>query len=86
VNWIDDVGIRPESTGISRTEVPLSRRARVTRSVFLGNLIQVHVRLDSGEQAHAEVPRSVEPFLEGESVFLYWREPDEMRFGASSDL
>jgi ABC-type Fe3+/spermidine/putrescine transport system ATPase subunit len=81
VNWIDGVGIRPESTRIARTSpdgIP-SRSARVTRSVFLGNVIQVHVRLDTGEEAHAEIPRTTDPFHEGEAVFMHWREQDEMR-------
>jgi ABC-type Fe3+/spermidine/putrescine transport system ATPase subunit len=81
VNWIDGVGIRPESTEISRVapQGPLSRRARVTRSVFLGNLIQVHVKLESGEEAQAEVARTADGFREGDTVYVHWREQDEMR-------
>ena len=80
VNWIDGMGLRPESTRISRstTEGCPSRRGRVTRSVFLGNLIQVWVRLESGEEVHAEVPRTGEGFSEGDSVFLYWSRDDEL--------
>ncbi len=84
VNWIDGVGIRPESVGISRLASPeglSTRGGRVTRSVFLGNLVQVHVRLDSGEEAHAEVPRTMAAFQEGEAVYLHWQSQDEMRLG-----
>ena len=81
VNWIGQVGIRPESTRISRAalEGPSVRRARVTRSVFLGNLVQVYLRLDSGEEVHAEIPRSTETFPEGEIVYVDWHPRDEMR-------
>lgn len=82
VNWIGDVGIRPESTRLSRT-VPTdgmrSMRAQVTRSVFLGNLLQVHVKLESGEEAVAEVSRGEGTFAEGEQVFVHWKTQDEMR-------
>jgi ABC-type Fe3+/spermidine/putrescine transport system ATPase subunit len=79
VNWIDGVGVRPESTRISRTEISKGIRAQVTRSVFLGNLLQVHARLESGEEAIAEIPRGDGGFAEGEQVFLHWQPQDEMR-------
>jgi ABC-type Fe3+/spermidine/putrescine transport system ATPase subunit len=81
VNWIDGIGIRPESTEISRVapEGSGARRATVTRSVFLGNLIQVHVKLESGEEAQAEVARAADGFREGETVYVHWSPRDEMR-------
>jgi len=79
VNWIGGVGVRPESTRISRSAASEWRGGQVTRSVFLGNLIQVWVRLDSGEEAHAEIPRDGETFGVGERVFLGWDQNDEMR-------
>ncbi len=81
VNWIDTVGIRPESMRISRSapESGRSRRATVTRSVFLGNLLQVHARLETGEDAITEIARSEGAFAEGEPVFLDWHPQDEMR-------
>src|ERR1017187_7151816 len=82
VNWIDGVGVRPESTRISRTAPPeasRTQRAQVTRSVFLGNLLQVHARLESGEEAIVEIPRADGTFAEGEHVFLQWQPQDEMR-------
>lgn len=78
VNWIDGVGIRPEATGISRAEIRHGRQGKVTGTVFLGNLVQVHVRLDTGEEAHAEIPRNAEPFQEGDTVHLHWNPQDEM--------
>ncbi len=79
VNWIEAVGIRPEATQISRTEVSNGVPAQVTRSVFLGNVVQIHARLESGEEAVAEIPRRDGGFREGERVFLHWRMEDEIR-------
>jgi ABC-type Fe3+/spermidine/putrescine transport system ATPase subunit len=81
VNWIDGIGIRPESTCLSRTAPEATKvlRAHVTRSVFLGNLLQVHARLESGEEAIVEIPRSDATFTEGEQVFVHWEARDEMR-------
>jgi len=82
VNWIDGVGVRPESTRLSRVapaDGSRAFRAQVTRSVFLGNLLQVYVRLDSGEEAIVEIARSDGGFAEGEQVFLHWQPQDEMR-------
>jgi len=81
VNWIDGVGIRPESTRISRSAPTHAKAmpAQVTRSVFLGNLLQVCVRLESGEEAIVEIARADGAFAEGEQVFLHWQQRDEMR-------
>jgi len=82
VNWIDGIGLRPEITGIAR-QAPadvISRAATVVHSTFLGNCIQVMARLDSGEQAVAELARGNGAFQTGEAVHLYWKPADEMRF------
>jgi ABC-type Fe3+/spermidine/putrescine transport system ATPase subunit len=82
VNWIDGIGIRPESTCISRCAPgngAQALRAQVTRSVFLGNLLQVYARLESGEEAIVEIARADGVFAEGEQVFVHWRAQDEMR-------
>jgi ABC-type Fe3+/spermidine/putrescine transport system ATPase subunit len=79
VNWIEGVGVRPESTRISRTSMSKGIRAQVTRSVFLGNLLQVHAKLESGEEAIVEISRGDGGFVEGEQVFLHWQPQDEMR-------
>ncbi len=83
INWIDGVGIRPEATRISPSppaDAARARQGQVLRSVFLGNCIQVHVQLSTGEQSIAEIPRSRETFAAGDMVHLYWSEADEMRF------
>jgi ABC-type Fe3+/spermidine/putrescine transport system ATPase subunit len=83
VNWIGGVGVRPEALRLLR-DLPSNgdRRlaATVTRCLFLGNCVQVQVRLDGGHEAVAEVPRSVESFRAGEAVYACWRDSDEMVF------
>ena len=86
VNWIDGIGVRPETTGLSRTgpvngytSVP----ATITRTVFLGDCIHVAARLATGEEAVAQVPRqdvSNGGYHVGEPIHVWWKHDDEMRF------
>jgi ABC-type Fe3+/spermidine/putrescine transport system ATPase subunit len=81
VNWIGGVGVRPEATRIARTPENHGARsspARVTHSVFLGDCFQVLVRLDSGEDAVAQVHRSFATFVPGEAVHICWSPADEI--------
>jgi ABC-type Fe3+/spermidine/putrescine transport system ATPase subunit len=82
VNWIGGFGLRPESLRLGRAAHASDpcRAATVLRSVFLGNCLQVHVRLASGEEAIAEVERSDQTFQTGDAVFAFWRSADEMVF------
>ena len=82
VNWIDGVGLRPEVLRLARG-APASdpfREATVLRSVFLGNCLQVHLRLASGEEVVAEIARSAEMFQAGDAVYACWRSADQMEF------
>jgi ABC-type Fe3+/spermidine/putrescine transport system ATPase subunit len=81
VNWIGGVGVRPEATRIARNPENHGARsspARVTNSVFLGDCFQVLVRLDTGEDAVAQVHRSFATFEPGESVHICWSPADEI--------
>ncbi len=83
VNWIDGAGVRPEATRISRAAPPQDTRgtpATVAGCVFLGNCFHVEARLASGGSVLAEVPRPDGGFDPGESVHVWWRTSDEMRF------
>jgi ABC-type Fe3+/spermidine/putrescine transport system ATPase subunit len=83
VNWIGEAGLRPEAIRISRPGQRTAacwRPAVVTGSVFLGNCVQVMARLESGEEAVAEVPRDLASFQKGEAVEICWHPHDEMRF------
>jgi len=85
VNWIDGIGVRPETTRLSRTG-PVngyaSMPATITRTVFLGDCIQVAARLGTGEEAIAQVPRQDMDggYHIGEPVHVWWTHGDEMRF------
>jgi ABC-type Fe3+/spermidine/putrescine transport system ATPase subunit len=83
VNWIDGIGLRPEVTRISRT-LPSNggrfRPATVTGSVFLGNCVHVLTRLETGEDAVAEIPRCNGSYQTGEAIHVCWNPSDEMIF------
>ncbi len=78
VNWIGGVGLRPEATRISRDGA--GEPATVAGCVFLGDCVQVIARLESGENAVAQIPRAAAEFQAGESVRVSWDPADEMRF------
>lgn len=83
VNWIDDMGLRPEVTRISRSAPGngvASRPATVERCVFLGNCVQVLARLESGEEAVAQIARGDAAYEPGTAVHVCWDQGDEMRF------
>jgi ABC-type Fe3+/spermidine/putrescine transport system ATPase subunit len=83
VNWIGAVGLRPEATRVGRPgerNGSCWRPAVVTGSVFLGNCVHVLVRLESGEDTVAEVPRELAQFRNGDAVEICWHPHDEMRF------
>lgn len=83
LNWISNVGVRPEATRLSREASEAGDQARpavVTRSTFLGNCFHVEARLEDGQTVTAEVSRLENPFVLGESVFIWWQAEDELRF------
>jgi ABC-type Fe3+/spermidine/putrescine transport system ATPase subunit len=83
VNWIDGIGVRPESTRVARepeANGACSRSAVVTGTVFLGDCVQVLARLATGEQAVAQVARGQAAFGVGDIVHISWHAQDEMKF------
>jgi len=83
VNWIDGIGVRPESLRLARVEPSNGQRFRpatVVRSVFLGNCLHVQLRLANGDGAVAEAPRSEGTLQAGESIYVCWDRSDEMVF------
>jgi spermidine/putrescine transport system ATP-binding protein len=87
VNWIDGIGVRPEATRVcpqDRAAAPddgaRCRKAIVTGLVFLGDRIQVHTRLATGEPVIAQLPRGQGAFGTGDAVEIRWHPDDEMRF------
>ena len=84
VNWIGEAGLRPEvdpDQPSGRAAAACWRPAVVTGSVFLGNCVHVMARLESGEEAVAEVPRELAPFQKGDAVEICWHAArrDEVR-------
>jgi ABC-type Fe3+/spermidine/putrescine transport system ATPase subunit len=83
MNWIDGVGLRPEVTHLA-AEPPgdgvRSFPATVVHSVFLGNCVQVQVRLAGGETMTAETSRRDVAFRNGDAVHAWWRAEDELHF------
>jgi spermidine/putrescine transport system ATP-binding protein len=85
VNWIGDVGLRPEATRVGPPGARNGscwRPAVVTGSVFLGNCIHILARLNSGEEATVEVAREAGSFRPGDTVEICWHPHDEMRFAS----
>jgi spermidine/putrescine transport system ATP-binding protein len=83
VNWIGGAGVRPEATCLAVSRGAGQRRyapGRVTGSVFLGDCVQVMVRLDSGEDVVSQVPRPAAGFPAGAPVEICWDPADEMVF------
>jgi ABC-type Fe3+/spermidine/putrescine transport system ATPase subunit len=86
VNWIDGqkTGVRPEATRIGR-EAPAGdlriQTAEVRNAVFLGNCVHIETRTSAGGRIVAEVPCDQNPYREGDSVYVWWKPTDELRFG-----
>ena len=87
MNWIGDVGVRPEATRITRGQPASGVRSVggvVENSTYLGNYFHVRARLTSGETIVAEVPRPEQSFRAGEPVNMWWHAADEMRPSAET--
>lgn len=83
VNWIGDVGVRPEAMRIARQASPNGHRslpATIVQSTFLGNCVHLDTRLSDGAPVVVEVSRLGESFAPGESVHVWWEPADELRF------
>lgn len=84
VNWINNVGVRPESTRLAAVPPAggngtCSLAVTVAESMFLGNCMQVEVRGPAGERIVAEVPRDEGVFERGQAVHAWWAATDEIR-------
>jgi ABC-type Fe3+/spermidine/putrescine transport system ATPase subunit len=82
VNWIEGVGLRPESIRVSRDSPPRGlnhSRAVVQGTTFLGNAIHLHANLPNGGNCTAEIDQNDGTFAAGDAVFLSWHAADELR-------
>src|SRR5580704_1273037 len=58
INWIGDIGVRPEAMRITKgppRKAAGSRPATVVQSTFLGNCVHVEARLPDGQMVVAEI-------------------------------
>ncbi len=83
VNWIGGIGVRPEAMTVARS--PGGERSRqspgvITGSTFLGDCVQVQVRLSGGEDIVVQVSRASAGFAAGDAVHIGWDPGDEMSF------
>jgi spermidine/putrescine transport system ATP-binding protein len=83
VNWIEGIGVRPESMRVSRDAAVAAQRrfpGIITGSTFLGDCVQVQVRLTAGDHIVVQVARGTAPFQPGDTVYVSWDPGDEMSF------
>ncbi len=81
VNWVNGVGVRPESTRVSRTLPGNGARVvagTIEHSIFLGNVLHIAARTSTGERVVAEVARQEGTFVPGEAVHMWWHPQDEL--------
>lgn len=81
VNWIGDIGVRPEATRVSFDSPGNGARvfaAEVAHSRFLGDCLHVETRLATGESLVAQVSRLNGGFRAGDRVHVWWHPGDEI--------
>jgi ABC-type Fe3+/spermidine/putrescine transport system ATPase subunit len=81
MNWIDDVGIRPECLRVSQDAGLNARRGRVVHATFLGPHQHIAIQLESGEALIAQMAANA-AFANGETVQVYWDPAAELRFAS----
>jgi len=74
MNWIGNIGVRPESVRLGSD----GRPAVVTNVVYLGSVTHVEARLESGEGIIAQVAPDRAP-ESGMGVHVKWSTEDEVR-------
>ena len=83
VNWIEGVGVRPETVNISHDgRAPSGSRAIgvwISHSVFLGECVQIMSRTAAGEEIVARVSRFDFVPQAGTETHVWWRPEDELR-------
>jgi ABC-type Fe3+/spermidine/putrescine transport system ATPase subunit len=83
MNWLGDIGVRPEAVRVSQNAPGNGARCRaatVVQSSFLGNCLRLEARLDNGDPLVAELSRLNAGFAPGDRVHLWWQPADELSF------
>jgi spermidine/putrescine transport system ATP-binding protein len=87
MNWIDGIGVRPESVRLSREPSAGSRCAEIAGKAFLGSMVHFEARLDSGETCMAQMMNGgAVAFQQGDCVHVSWNENDEVRLPQEARL
>ena len=81
MNWVEDVGIRPECVRVSLDVLPNARLGRITHATFLGPYRHLTIQLEGGDLVTAQTAAAA-AFATGESVQVSWDAADELRFSA----
>ena len=79
MNWIDGIGLRPEALRLSHQAANGSRSATITGKTFLGPVVYIEARLESGEFCSAQAFNGAVCFQAGEIVHISWDAADEVR-------
>ena len=82
MNWIGEVGLRPEIIRILREAQGNSRPAVVTEIVFLGPVFHVKLRLNTEETLVCQAAVDGPALQAGDGVHVSWNESDELRLPA----
>jgi ABC-type Fe3+/spermidine/putrescine transport system ATPase subunit len=83
MNWLGDIGVRPEAVRVSESAPGNGARCRsatVVQSSFLGNCLRLEARLENGDPLVAELSRLNGSFAPGDRVHLWWQPADELTF------
>jgi spermidine/putrescine transport system ATP-binding protein len=81
INWVGDVGVRPEDTRLasSSSAAARARPATVESTSFLGSCVHVATRLNTGERVVSELPPEQAQWGPGDAVHVWWYPTDELR-------
>jgi len=77
VNWIGQIGVRPERTRLSRESYDGALPCRVLAATFFGAVVRVEVEC-AGGRAAAELEPGQAPFAAGDPAYLYWDRANEI--------
>jgi hypothetical protein len=78
VNWLDGVGVRPESVRLYRDAVSPRLRGRVETTSYLGDAVLVEVRLEQGGCCTAKLLPVEADYAPGDFVAVDWDTSEEL--------
>ncbi len=81
INWIGEIGVRPEAVRIARAPDDNKKcvLAVIEGTTFLGAVTHVTAHIGEGSIAVVQLPGNGEVYRAGETVYLSWDGADELR-------